>query len=734
MDLNATMIYQTDYQIETVIEISTNNTLLLLGVNTLTGELLQFYYGKRIQNPLELIPQGRPRKGEESTTAYSSFGGGDNSATLRVTHADGALSTELIYQSHQFEQVDNNTTQTTILLKDKYYPFFVELNYSCYQQQDVIESWVVFFHNEEHNVVLNQYSSVEISFANHYKHYYLTSFQGLWEREHALQEEKLEMGKKVLDNRYGTWSSFGHNPSFMLSLGAPADEKQGEVIAGALAWSGCWNITFNYNNGKLYHDTSGRRLLTVTAGIDNFATDYHLPPEDKLSTPKFIMTYSDKGRGQASRNLHNWARSYKLLDGELERPILLNSWEGLHFDFDETKLLEIMDGTAAMGGEMFVLDDGWFGNIDNARNGPDRGLGDWQVNKQKLPNGLAYLAEQANARGLKFGLWVEPEMVNPNSELFKTHPEWVIQQPHREQILYRNQLILDLSNPLVQDFVFSSVSDIINQSLLISYIKWDCNRSFTNPGSQYLPKNQQTHIWYEYVNGLYKVYDRLIKAHPQVMFQACASGGGRVDYGMLARNHEFWTSDNTDAVQRIFIQWGTNYIYPAIATAAHVTFSPNIQTQRHTPLKFRFDVAMSGRLGLELKPEDMQEDELVFVKSAIQTYKMIRPTVMFGDLYRLASPYDEHFAACMYVSQDGQKAVIFAYNLSFQLGQSQPHITLDGLQGNQNYMLKEINKLDAHSHCSIENSLLSGEVLMTRGLSLNFTQEYDSAVLKLSLV
>ena len=734
MKLNGTMIYQTDYQIDTVIEISTNNTLLLLGVNTLTGELLQFYYGKRIQNPLELIPQGRPRKGEEATPAYSSFGGGNSNAALWVTHADGALSTELIYQSHKIEQVDNNKSHIIILLKDKYYPFYVELNYSCYQQQDVIESWVVFFHNEQSNIVLNQYSSAELSIANQYEDYYLTSFQGLWERENTLQQEKLQMGKKVLDNRYGTWSSFGHNPSFMLSLGTPADEKQGEVIAAALAWSGCWNMTFNYSNGKLYHDTSDRRLLSITAGIDNVATDYHLQPGDKLNTPKFIMTYSDKGRGQASRNLHSWARRYKLLDGDLERPILLNSWEGLHFDFDEAKLLEMMDGTAAMGGEMFVLDDGWFGNNDKARNGPDRGLGDWQVNKQKLPNGLAYLAEQANERGLKFGLWVEPEMVNPDSELFKAHPEWVVQQPNREQILYRNQLILDLSNPLVQDFIFSSVSDILNQSPLISYIKWDCNRSFTNPGSQYLPKDQQTHIWFEYVSGLYKVYDRLIKAHPKVMFQACASGGGRIDYGMLMRNHEFWPSDNTDALQRVFIQWGTNYIYPAIATAAHVTLSPNIQTQRHTPLKFRFDVAMSGRLGLELKPEDMQEDELAFVKSAIQTYKLIRATIMFGDLYRLASPYDGHFAACMYVSQDAQKVIVFAYNICYKLGQIQPHIRLDGLQEDRKYVIREINKLDDHSHCSIENSVLSGDVLMTYGLSLNFTQEYDSAVLQLNMV
>ncbi len=731
MQLNATMIYKTVYRVETVIDICTKNSSLVLGVNSETGELLQFYYGERLQAPSEVIPHGEVAKGQEFTAAYSAFGGADNTPALRVRHSDGTLCTELVYQSHSVKQEDDNQTVTSVMLKDKHYPFFVELNYLTYHNEDVIETWACFNHSEDGEVVLNEYPSIELTFGKRYNDYYLTTFQGLWEREHSLQEEKLSLGKKVLDNRYGTWSSFGFNPSFMLSLNEPSTETSGQVVAGALAWSGAWKITFDCNHGKLYHDTTERQLLSIKAGTDSFAADYHLTTDERFETPKFIMTYSNVGRGKVSRNFHRWARNHGLREGEMNRPIVLNSWEGAYFDFDEAKLLSMMDGVQEMGGEMFVLDDGWFGNGDCARNSSTAGLGDWQVNRDKLPNGLSYLGDEAKKRGLKFGIWMEPEMVNPKSELFKTHPEWVIHQPNREAILYRNQLLLDLTNPDVQEFVFESVATKLRETPEISYVKWDCNRSFTNVGSTYLDKDHQTHIWVDYVKGLYSVYDRLAEEFPKVIFQACASGGGRIDYGILKRNHEFWTSDNTDPMQRIFIQWGTSYLYPACAMAAHVSISPNHQTGRATPIKFRFDVAMTGRLGLELNPKQMPMEELEFAKNAVTLYKEIRPVVQRGDLYRLASPYEQNYSSLMYVTEDQKEAVLFAFNVNHKLGNNFYPIRLQGLDPVAKYKIIEVNKHDKH-HLKIDDATFSGDFLMKYGLHLDLDREYDSAVFRLS--
>lgn len=725
MQFNNSIFYKKVYDIKTVIEISTDNSSLIMGVNSENGELLQFHYGRKISNPSEVTIEGVVQKGKEAVPVYSAFGGADNSPVLRVSHSDGNLSTELIYDSHK-----SSDNLTTIILKDKHYPFFVELNYLSYPKEDVIESWVSFKNCESDEIVLHEYPSVELSFTDQYSNYFLTTFYGLWERENQLQNEQLSLGKKIFDNRYGTWSSFGYNPSFMLSLDTPSTETAGEVIAGALAWSGSWRICFDYNQGKLVHDTTERRHLSITAGVDSFAADYHLLPNEQFETPHFIFTYSDSGKGQASRNLHNWSRKKCIRQSEQERPILLNSWEGAYFNFDETTLLAMMDRASEVGIEMFVLDDGWFGNGENARNGADAGLGDWQVNRQKLPNGLTFLANEAKKRNLQFGIWVEPEMVNPQSELFVKHPEWVIQQPNREQLLYRNQLLLDLSNPDVQNHVYESVANILIENPGISYVKWDCNRSFTNVGSMYLAKNRQTHLWVDYVNGLYAVYEKLSKTFPDTIFQACASGGGRVDYGILKYNHEFWTSDNTDPLQRVFIQWGISHIYPANATAAHVSISPNHQTGRKTPIKFRFDIAMSGRLGMELNPNEVSCEETNFSQNAIKTYKQIRQTVQHGDLYRLVSPYEFDYASLMYVNHNRSEAVLFAYNTNHRLGNSFYKIKLQGLDKNLIYQIDEINKGDK-DHLKTDKKLLSGDYLMNSGISVDLDSEYDSLVIRL---
>ena len=703
-------------KIKHIIEIKTVNTSMILAAGE---KLYQCYYGAKVDNANDIVENLK-----EMLPACSTFGGDDNTAALRITHSDGNLSTELVYIKHSVRNIDTNVTETTIELKDKYYPVYINLYYCSYENQDIIEKWVDIRH-EEAEITLNEYPSAELSFQNIYTNYYLTTLSGLWEREHSLIEEELQLGKKVLDNRYGTWSSFGFNPSFMLSLNEPATEDSGQVIAGALTWSGAWKITFDYNLGKLFYDGNNRSVLSIIAGVNDFAADYKLDKGVVFITPKFIQTFSNNGKGQASRNLHKWARKYSLRDGDKERPILLNSWEGSYFTFDEKKLTSMMDGLSDMGGEMFVLDDGWFGN-KYPRNNDRAGLGDWQVNKNKLPNGIAGLCVATEERNLKFGIWIEPEMVNPESELYEQHPEWVIQQKHRDKILYRNQLVLDLSNPEVQNFIYNSIAKLLDENPKIAYIKWDCNRSLTNVGSNYLPEDRQTNLWFDYVKGLYCIYEKLSKNYPNVMIQACASGGGRIDFGILKYCHEFWTSDNTDALDRIFIQWGTSFIYPAISMAAHVSACPNHQTGRTLPLKFRFDVAMAGRLGLELNPKDLSKEETNYVRSAVKTYKRIRPIVQFGDIYRLNSPYKNDYSALAYISEDRLNVVLFVFKIDGIGRNIKIEVSLKELDLQKIYAIKEINISDENLHISSKESTYNG-----KNIKIDLSGDYDSAVLEL---
>lgn len=729
MKPNPDTISKRTYKFTDTIHIQTQGTSLVLGV---ADTVYQVYHGARIPHADTLLNAGPAHPTEEYYPVYSTFGTEDNYGALRMTHPDGSLSTELTYDHHTSEENDRGSL-TTIHLVDSVKGVRVILHFQSYSASDVIEQWVSIGNENGRGGDLTVHSAPACDAVfTHATDYFLTTFAGLWERESEIQEEKLRMGTKVLDNRYGTWSSFGFNPSFMVSFDQPACEDSGCVLAGALAWTGAWSMKFDLNSGIISYDNQSRQAFNIRAGSNEVAADYKLANGEYYQTPKLITTFTDQGKGQASRNLHRWARQYGLRNGDQERPILLNSWEGAYFNFDEHTLLGMMDNLADMGGEMFVLDDGWFGNGEYARNGADAGLGDWQVNTEKLPCGLSYLAKQANNRGLKFGIWVEPEMVNPKSQLFTDHPEWAIHQPERDAILYRNQLVLDLSNPDVQEFVYRSVADLLTENPEISYIKWDCNRNIMNPGSHYLTSDRQTHLWVDYVRGLYSVYEKLIREFPQVMIQVCASGGGRIDYGALKYHHEFWASDNTDALQRIFIQWGLGHIYPSIASASHVSICPNHQTGRSVPLKFRFDVAMSGRMGLELNPQEMSPDELRYVKQAVACYKQIRPIVQFGDLYRLCAPQGNDIASIQYIYH--QEAIVFVYKIKHHLGQALPRLKLKGLDSEKTYHLSEINKVDGTIHSTDVGKEISGAVLRHAGIPLTLTKEYASALFLISEV
>jgi alpha-galactosidase len=680
-------------------------------------KVVQSHYGKFIKNT-----QGLENMTVVFNEAYPSFGNGMNDeVALMATHADGTMATDLYYVSHQQKKEDNIQT-TVIHLKDEKKELNVDLHFKAYSNENVIEQWTTIRNNEKKEISLSQYASSAIGFKA--TDYYLSHFYGSHSKEMMLSEERLTNGIKSIETKRGVRTTEYENPSFMLSFDASAQENSGEVIAGALAWSGNFRLAFQVDD---------KARCQLIAGINPFASTYYLPSGKKFETPKMILTYSDKGKNKASINLHRWARKYNLRAGNELRPIVLNSWEGAYFKFDANKLKNMMDGAAEMGVEVFVLDDGWFGN-KYPRNRANAGLGDWQVNQKKLPKGLDDLIEYTEFKGMRFGIWVEPEMVNPKSELAEKHPDWIIQRKNdRKKLLERNQLLLDLSNPKVQDFVFNVVDDLLTAHPKIVYIKWDANRHLQNFGSTYLSEKKQSHLFINYTRGLEKVLERLTKKYPTTIFQACASGGGRVDFGSMKHTHEFWASDDTDPYERLFIQWGTNHIYPPIATAAHVTKSPNHQTKRETSLKFRFDVAMAGRLGIELRPDDLDIKEVKFAKKAISLYKDIRPIVQFGDLYRLLSPYDEDgYAAINYVSQTKKEALLLVYSHTHHRRYERNFVKLQGLDSSLVYKVEEINMDGKKLHISFNNQSVSGEVLMNIGIWVDLRKPLQSAIFKIT--
>ena len=399
---------------------------------------------------------------------------------------------------------------------------------------------------------------------------------------------------------------------------------------------------------------------------------------------------------------------------------------------------EMMAAFSAMGGELFVMDDGWFGN-KYPRNGGNSSLGDWEVCREKLPEGIEGLLASARKHGIKFGIWIEPEMANTKSELFEKHPDWILKIDNRPLSTGRGgtQVVLDLTNPKVQDFVFGVVDNLMTKHPEIAYMKWDDNCSLLDYGSSYLPKNKQSHLYIEYNRCLVKVLERIRNKYPSLVIQLCAGGGGRVNYGLLPYFDEFWTSDDTDALQRIYMQWGVSSFFPAVAMASHVSADKNHQTGRRIPLKFRFDVAMSGRLGMEIQPKDMSDADKAFAKRAIEAYKDIRPVVQLGDLYRLMSPYENKgVASLMYVTPEKNRAVFYAYKISHFINMIVPNVQMNGLDPAKNYRITDLTPADKGKPCGINGKVISGRLLMQEGIVLKslLKGEYSSLALELQAV
>ncbi|MDR1090708.1 MAG: alpha-galactosidase, partial [Prevotella sp.] len=541
-----------------VCAIHTDHTSLIFTVSE-NGRLTFRYYGKKLSDESAFVNVKSYGKADTdrdlSYEVYPTNGlGYTNEPALSLIHSDGSLITEMAYIGEETADKDENVSHTIISLKDRVYDLTVNLHFESYQKEDVITQWVEVKNNESGKIILkNIYSSFLNLRANSY---YLTHFNGAWAGEMNCVEEKLDYGIKSIESKKGVRTTQTENPSFILSFDHPAEENSGVCYGGALAWSG---------NYKLLFEMDEQDHLNILCGINPYLSDYTLDRKESFVTPKMVHTFSREGQGLISRNFHNWSRRYALNNGYKERPVVLNSWEGAYFDFTEETILKMIDDAANMGVDLFVLDDGWFGN-KYPRNSDNAGLGDWKVNKQKLPNGLQYLIKYAENKGVRFGIWIEPEMVNPKSELAEKHPDWIVQSRGRDKITLRNQLLLDLTNPKVQDFIWNMVDDLLSENEGISYIKWDANRHVEQVGSTYLDANKQTHFWMEYTKGLYNIYEKIRTKYPELIFQVCASGGGRIDYGSLPYHNEFWTSDNTDPLKRLYIQYSTNLIYPPVAT------------------------------------------------------------------------------------------------------------------------------------------------------------------------
>ena len=690
-----------------LITISTAHSSLILS-NGADGRIYELHYGSI--NP-QISLTGREAE------FYPQYGDGFDETfipepAIEATHADGNNSTDLIYVRHSTEAVDTNITLTRIELKDPAYPFFVTLCLKSYHDEDMIEQWTEIRNGEKGTVVLYRYASCSPLLRA--KEYWLSQFYGDYKREATLAEDKIGPGLKVLDSHIGVRASRYCLPSFIVSLGGPANEETGEAVGGSLEWSGSFQIAF---------ELDPKNNLRALCGINPMGEQYHLSPGEIFKTPAVLWTWSGSGKGQVSRNFHRWALRYGIRDGGKPRPVLLNNWEATGFDFDEKTIVSLFDGAKAIGADTFLLDDGWFGNA-HPRNQDNAGLGDWQVNTNKLPHGLSYLAAESNKRGINFGIWIEPEMVNPSSDLFAKHPEWAIQEPNRKLDLSRNQLDLDLSRPAVREFVWGVVDKTLGTPG-VSYVKWDANRYVTQPGSTYLPADRQSDLLVDYNFALYEVMSNMAKTFPNVMAMACSGGGGRVDYGAMKYFDSFWPSDNTDPRDRVFIQWGFSHFFPAAAIAAHVT------RMGSRPLKFAVDVAMSGALGVDMDVRKLSPDELKQLEDSVALYKReIRDVVEQGDLYRLESPYENPRASLDYVSAGRSRAVLFVYQLK---DGNTAAVKPRGLDPQMRYRVSEVNlPAGAKSQLADDGQIIDGATLMREGLVPPCQNEFQSAVIELT--
>ena len=642
---------------------------------------------------------------EMTPQEYPGYGSTDlRTPAVELQFSDGTSATDFRYESHNiyagknklndlpatYVEDENEAMTLELTLVDSLKNVKLILSYSVFEEFDAITRSVKIINESNEDVNINRVLSANVDFRD--SDYELLQLSGAWARERHIIRKEIRSGSQSIESRRGS-SSHAQNP-FMALVRKDTTEQHGEVYGFSLIYSGNFlaNIEVDmYENAR------------AQIGINPFDFTWLLKSKEEFTAPEAVLVYSNEGLTGMS-HIYNCLYGKRLCKGKYRdevRPILINNWEATYFDFNETKIKEIAREATNLGMELFVLDDGWFGKRDD----DNSSLGDWFVNEEKLKGGLNKLATEINEMGLQFGLWFEPEMVSPISELYKEHPDWCIHIPGRNRSEARRQLILDYSREDVCNYIIEKISEVLS-SAPISYVKWDMNRNMSEIGSAKLPVNRQREVAHRYILGLYKVLEEITTRFPDVLFESCSGGGGRFDPGMLYYMPQTWTSDNTDAIERLKIQFGTSMVYPNASIGCHVSAVPNHQVDRITPIETRGVVAMSGNFGYELDITKLLESEKEIIKEQVKLYKEIRETIQFGKCYRLSSPFENNDIAWMFISKDCEEIIV-----SFVRTLAKP---------NSKFISLKLVGLDESSKYEIlgENIIVGGDELMNIGLNV----------------
>ncbi len=638
--------------------------------------------------------------------AWSS-GGLPYEPALKASFPNGNRSMTLVFD--HAAQPAPDTLDITI--RDAVEPVEVHLMYQVFPQ-GVLARWTRIENHSKATVTLENAGSATWNLPPD-RRYQLESLAGKWGGEFQLQREAIHQGAAVLESRRGH-TSHQTNPWFQVTAAGATTENAGPVWFGELGWSGSWRITV---------EEIESHALRITGGYNPFDFAYPLAPGESLETPHFYGGYTDGGEGEASRILHRFQQEAILPEHHHDRPVLYNSWEATEFNVSETGQMPLIERAAKLGVERFVIDDGWFGQRKNDH----AGLGDWYVNQQKFPHGLKPMIDRVHQLGMDFGIWVEPEMVNPDSDLYRKHPDWAMHFPGQPRTEMRNQLMLNLARPDVRDYVFGFLDKLVSEND-VAFLKWDYNRIWSEPGWEQVPLAEQKTIYVKYIENLYSILAELRRKHPKLEIESCSSGGGRVDLGILRYTDQVWTSDNTDALDRLTIQDGFTHAYTPGIMMAWVTDVPNFLDKRTVPLQFRFDVAMTGSLGIGADLAKFSDADMQLAAANVAFYKQVRTTVQQGELHRLTPALDTpgDFAS-EYVAPDKSQAVVFAFLHSQQFGTPYPVVRLEGLDPQATYT---VTARDGEKAPMVPKQATGAE-LMGAGLQLNLRGDYDSTALTL---
>jgi len=698
-----------------VFRIDAGDMTYAFGVNNV-DELQPVYWGQQLSRtdkfpPTLTKPEAASFDSSTTTTPneYAGWGGGLYvEPALKVSYPDGNRDLVLHYVSHTIKG-----DELTITLKDIERNLFVELHYKVDPETGIIGRSAVIMNKTSAPVTIKEAAAATWSLPRG-TDYSLRYLAGRWAGEWNLEKQAIRPGETVLESKRG---STGHqnNPWFAIERGEHPDEESGDVWFGALAWSGSWRITVEQDQ---------LQQIRVTGGFNPFDFSYKLLPGKELATPVFYGGYSHHGVGEASRLLHRFelTKIVPQAPDPRPRPVLYNSWEATGFDVNQAGQEALAEKAASIGVERFVMDDGWFGQRKNDH----AGLGDWYVNPQKFPNGLKPLIDKVHSLGMDFGLWVEPEMVNPDSDLYRKHPDWVLNFTGRPRTEGRNQLVLNLARKDVRDYVYGFLDNLLSHNQ-ISFLKWDYNRNWSEPGWPAVAPDEQQAVYVDYTRNLYSILRELRAKYPHLEIESCSGGGGRVDLGILGLTDEVWPSDNTDPFDRLRIQDGFTYAYSPGVMMAWVTDSPSWMNNRSTSLEYRFLSSMQGSLGVGANLNKWTPEEFETAKRLITAYKQVRETVQHGSLYRLVSPRDgSEISVTESVALNKNQAVLFTFLHSSQMGYPFPRVYMRGLDPKADYRVTSI----AASMAKGSPTVASGSYWMGHGVDVNLRGDFQAAAFR----